>query len=156
MNIHSLGGSHMLENWIEELKHAPSTLKTVPVRARKKARWVRQRSQTRLFTAQTPALQSVEQWLASTPDNIPVLSKVADVAEKATHQRLAEWTKVCLEDYSTLNAKTVIQSLEGLELGELLRIQHMEQTTKSRKTVLAAIDRALTSWLNAPVHTTAA
>lgn len=149
MNIYSLGGSHMLQNWIEDLKQAPSTLRTVPVRARKRARWVRQQSQTRLFSAQTQALETVEQWLANAPDNIPVLSKVADVAEKAAHQRLAEWTKVCLEDYSTLNAKTVIQSLNGLGLGELLRIQYMEQNTKSRKTVLAAIDRALNTWLNA-------
>jgi len=138
----------MIQNWIEDLKQAPTTLRTVPVRARKRARWVRQKSQTRLFSAQTQALETVEQWLASAPDNIPVLSKVADVAEKATQQRLAEWTKVCLEDYSTLNAKTVIQSIAGLSLGDLLRIQYMEQNTKSRKTVLAAIDRGLNTWLN--------
>ena len=146
----------MLQEWIEDIKTAPERLKTVPVRARRRAHIARVSGLGSLWTAQTSALEAAESFFANAPANIPVISKVADVAEKATQERLEAHTRVCLYEYESLNAKQAIKSVSTLNYLELLRVKRLEEATKQRKTVLAAIEKAVTRSLNLTEETQAA
>ena len=146
----------MFQEWIEDIKTAPERLKTVPVRARRRAHIARVSGMGSLWTAQTNALEAVETFFANAPENIPVISKVADAAEKATKERLESHTRVCLYEYETLNAKQAIKAISALNYIELLRVKHLEEATKARKTVLAAIEKAAQHALEPAVEDVAA
>ena len=133
----------MLNEWIEDIKNTPVKLKSVPKRARRRAHVARQTSRANLWNAGANALEAAETFFASAPENVPVLSRVADAAERATHGRLEAYTRVSLEDYTSLNAKQAIQALAKLGHLDLLRVKRLEEGTKSRKTVLAAIEKAM-------------
>jgi len=134
----------MFQEWIADIKTAPDRLKTVPVRARRRAHIAKETGRGSLWTASASALEAAESLFASAPANIPVLSKVADAAEKATQERLEAHTRVCLYDYERLNAKQVIKAIRVLDHIELLCVRRLEETTKGRKTVLDAIEKAIT------------
>jgi len=156
MNDYSVGDSHMFQNWIEELKATPDRLKSVPTRARRQAHRVKTTGRGSLWTARITALETAETFFASAPDNVPVLSRVADAAERATQDRLEAHTRVCLYDYETLTAKKAIAAISGIGHIELLRVQRLEQSTKGRKTVLSAIENALSKTLQTAPETLAA
>ena len=132
----------MFQEWVEEFKATPERLKTVPSRARRRAHIARVSGMGSLWTAQTNALEAAESFLAGAPNNIPVLSKVVDAAEKVAKDRLELHTRVCLYEYETLNAKQAIKAVSTLNYVELLRVKRLEEATKARKTVLAAIEKA--------------
>lgn len=134
----------MIQDWLEDIKNTPTRLKEVPKRARRRAHVARATSRGNLWNAGANALEAAESFFASAPDNVPVLSRVADAAERVTHERLEAFTRVSLEDYTTLNAKEAIRAVSSLEHLELLRVKRLEESTKARKTVLAAIEKAIT------------
>jgi len=133
----------MLNEWIEDIKKTPVKLKSVPFRARRRAYVARETSRANLWNAGANALEAAESFFASAPENVPVLSRVADAVERATHDRLEAYTKVSLEDYAGMNAKTAIQAVAELSHLDLLRVKRLEEASKARKTVLAAIEKAI-------------
>jgi len=111
--------------------------------ARSRLRVARGQGVERLWTLQVEALARVEQALEGAPENLPVLSRMADEAEKLVARRLEAVTAAPLAEYDTLSAKDVRAALSGLGQVELLALRRYEQSHKARKTVLADVEREL-------------
>jgi len=139
----------MFNQIIEEFKRSPDRLKQAPQRARQRAHVAKETGKATLWRTGAQTLQTAESWFSKAPENLPVLSRVADAAEKLAHDQLESYTRVSLEDYTTLNARQVIGAIAELDHIELLRIERLERSTKNRKTVLAALDKALHAILDA-------
>lgn len=136
----------MFRGWIDEVKATPQKLAArrdaVVERARRRARKARGSGEERFFTLRTHTLERVEGWLAK-GDELPVVGKLAEKAEQLVHERLEA---LPIAAYDTLNAKDAIAAIKDLQ-GRLplLAVRRFESTHKARKTVLAAIEKALTA-----------
>ncbi len=121
----------------------PNRSEEVVRQARTRLRAARGQSVERLWNLQVETLTRVEQALEKAPGNLPVLSRVADEAEKLVSRRLEAVTAAPLAEYDTLPAKDVRAALSGLGQVDLLALRRYEQAHKARKTVLADVEREL-------------
>jgi len=112
---------------------------------------MRGQGRERVWRASADTLEAIETFIGRAPENLPVLSKVADAAERLVHGQYEAFTRVSLEDYATMNAKEAIRIVVGLDHLELLRVQRFELATKNRKTVLSAIDKSIAQLFDPPV-----
>lgn len=144
----------MLTNIIESVKSAPESLKGLPERFSSKREELTGRAMKRvesavagggdaLWTARTTALENVESLLAATPE-VPVVGPLADRAEAAVAQHLADVTAVNIDGYAEMNAKDAIKAVKAVEgRCALHNVRRFESANKARKTVLKAIDDLL-------------
>lgn len=135
----------MINRWIGELK--PAGLPTRPVelarKARHRVREVRGESVERLFTLQANTLERVEEALHKAPENVPVLSTIADAAERLVARTRETVTAVAVDGYDELNAKQVREKLRDLGHLDLVKLRRHEAGHKGRKSVIAEIDKEI-------------
>lgn len=135
----------MINRWIGELK--PAGLPTRPVelarKARHRVREVRGGSVERLFTLQADALERVEEALHKAPENVPVLSSLADAAERLVARTRVSVTAVSVDGYDDLNAKQVREKLRDLGHLDLVKLRRYETSNKGRKSVIGEIEKEI-------------
>lgn len=129
----------MWTRWIDELRPENVRPRELARRARRAVSQARGEGLTRLWSLQADALERVEEVLKDAPE-LPVLSRVADVAERVVHSRLESVTACPIPDYDALNAKKVRGHLPDLDRLALARLRRFEAAHKNRKSVLADID----------------
>lgn len=137
----------------ERLRQAPERLKDAPERLRTRGEQVRTELQgrakrlesegrERLWRGQIKTLERAEELLEKA-EELPVISSVADNAERLVHSRLELVTAIPVEGYEDLNAKSAIAAVKELDRVGVLCVQRWELANKNRKTVLAAVDHRL-------------
>ena len=135
----------MIPKKFEDLKSVPERLAKRPAvlakRARYRASLLRGESAERLFTVQSDALEKVETLLGKAPERVPLVSRVADAAEKAVHERREALTAPPVEGYADMNAKDAIAAVRELDRVDLLKVKRYEEATKDRVTVLRAVSK---------------
>jgi hypothetical protein len=112
-------------------------------RARGRVRDAREESVERLWNLQADTLEQIEDVLHRAPENLPVLSRVADAAERLVARRLETVTALPVENYEQLNAKEVRASVRELGHVDLLKVRRYETNNKNRKSVLGDIDKEI-------------
>lgn len=136
----------MLDRIIGDLKSAPKNLadrgSELRSRARSTVDRVREDGRERIWEIQVGALERAEQLLHNAPD-LPVVGRVADVAEKWVHKGIEASTAVPIADYDELGAKKITKMLVDLDRVSLTRVRRHEVANKARKTVIEAIDKEL-------------
>ena len=133
----------MLGEIIQDLKEVRSKAKDKPQeiadQAKRRINKVREEGTEKLWEFRTEALERAEDILGEAPLDMPIVSRIAGAAERLVQKGLA----LPIEDYDGLNAKTAIKSLVELSRVDLLQLRRYELANKQRKTVLAAMERAL-------------
>ncbi len=136
----------MLNRIVKTLKTTPSDLANrgadLTERARTRVQRVRSEGSETLWTLRVDALERVEDLLHGAPD-LPVVGRVADVAERLVHQRIEATTAVPVADYDSLNTKRVGEVIRDLGRVDLLKVRRYEMANKNRKTVMGHVDREL-------------
>lgn len=135
-----------MARFIDEIQSAPRKLadrgNALRLRARRRVHAMRLDGESRLFRFQVGTLEQIEGLLVRTPQ-WPGIKRVADSAEKLVHKRLAAFTAPPIADYDGLAAKEIGGKLGDLAYVDLLRVRRWEETHKTRKTVIAAVEREL-------------
>jgi hypothetical protein len=72
-----------------------------------------------------------------------VVGRVARPASDFVHARIEAVLRPDVDGYDELNARDVANALDALDHIELLKVRRYEAAHKNRKTVLAAVDKAL-------------
>ena len=133
----------MLGEIIADLKDVRSKAKEKPQEfadvAKRRLNRAREDSEEKLWELRTDALERAEDILGEAPLDMPIVSRIAGAAERLVQKGLA----LPLEDYDTLNAKETTKQLAALSRVDVLRLRRHELANKQRKTVLAAMERAL-------------
>ena len=129
--------------FFEELRSEGIRPTELAKRARHRLLEAREGGVERLWMLQADALQRVEQALEATPEQIPLISRVADAAERFVSRRLEAVTAVPIVGFDELNAKAVRHHLHDLGHMDLLRVRRYEHGHKNRKSVLDDIGREL-------------
>jgi hypothetical protein len=101
----------------------------------------RERGVERWWDWKLDALARAESWLGRAPQRVPVLSRVAGYAGEAAGRRRAQLSRAPLENYDSLNVRSVRERLGRLDRTSLLQLRSYEMAHKNRKTVLQDIER---------------
>ena len=145
----------MLTRFLDDLKATPERIANRQAELRRRARQrlhvVRGESETRIWKAQTNTLEQLGGLFEKASEKVPVISRVADAAEKLVKDQLQSVTTPEIENYDELNAKATVKALSDLGRVGLLRVQRHEQANKNRKTVLDAVFKQLEK-LSEPVE----
>jgi len=110
--------------------------------ARKRVHEIRIQGAERLFHFQVDGLERMEDLLNRAPE-LPVVSRVTGAAGKLVHRGLEAIGAPPVAEYDGLNVREVTSALPDLGYVELLRLRRYEETHKNRKTVITAVDKAL-------------
>jgi hypothetical protein len=133
----------MLGDILADLKDVRSKAKEKPQElageAKRRLNRVREDGEEKLWEFRTDALERAEDILGEAPLDMPIVSRIANAAERLVQKGLA----LPVEDYDVLNAKETMKRLADLSRVDVLRLRRHELANKQRKTVLAAMDRAL-------------
>ena len=104
---------------------------------------VADRGETRLWKIETRTLARVSEALRAAPP-LPVVGRVADLAERAVDRRLDALNANPIADFDALNAKDAARAARDLRKRVALwTLRRYEVAHKNRKTVLDAVDETL-------------
>ena len=102
--------------------------------------------QERLWHIGVVALERADSALDNA-ETLPVISKIVDRGSELIQGRLDASTGLTINDYDGLTAKQAIRAIQALDNRlDLARVRRYESNNKGRKTVLGAIERAVTKW----------
>jgi hypothetical protein len=140
----------MFDLLLERIQTAPAKLneRKNDLSNRAKHRFTRTQGdgRERLWELGVTALERAESVL-ETADSLPVISKITDKGSELVQSRLDAATGLTIEGYEKLTAKQAIRAISGLDNRlDLARVRRYESNNKGRKTVLDAIERAVTKW----------
>ncbi|MBX2797058.1 MAG: hypothetical protein KTR31_05305 [Myxococcales bacterium] len=114
----------------------------VIARARRRVKRVAQRSDDRIWGWRTEALEQAGQFLDRASD-VPTIGAIFEPAQQLVEQQLERITEVPVDNWDDLNAKRAAAAVRQLDRAGLRNALRREQQTKSRKTVLKAIEERL-------------
>lgn len=140
----------MLDEFWDRIQNAPAKLaerkNELSNRARRRITRTQGDGQERLWQFGVVALEHAENALESA-ETIPVISKLTDKGSEMIQGRLDAATGLTIDDYDGLTAKQAIRAIQSLDNRlELARVRRYETNNKGRKTVLGAIERAVSKW----------
>ena len=140
----------MFEQLLERIHNAPAKLneRKNELSNRAKHRFTRTQGdgRERLWAFSVTALERAESVLENA-DSLPVISKITDKGSELVQSRLDAATGLTIDGYETLTAKQAIRAISALDNRiDLARVRRFESNNKGRKTVLDAIERAVTKW----------
>jgi hypothetical protein len=140
----------MFDQLWDRIQNAPAKLSERTSELSNRARYRISRTQgdgqERLWQFSVVALERAETALDSA-ESIPVISKLTDKGSEIIHGRLDAATGLTINDYDQLTAKQAIRAIQKLDNRlDLARVRRYESNNKGRKTVLGAIERAVTKW----------
>lgn len=110
--------------------------------ARIRAERARLQGTDRVWTARLRALDRTRAALGRA-DDLPVVGRLVAPVERLVDGRIERLAAVPVDGWDGLNARNAIAAVKGLDRVGLLAVRRREAATKDRKTVLAAIDKAL-------------
>lgn len=137
---------------LDALRAAPHTVeergrallgevRAAPERARSWAHDRRENGAARLWRARVSTLEATADLLSRTTE-VPVVARVTSPAHQGLVAR-AQSLRAPLAGYADMNAREAIAAVRDMSLVDVLRAEHWETSHKNRKTVLAALRRAL-------------